>query len=41
LLLALLIEKGCIACKALTALGLTYEKARADVLTMTGSTKNT
>lgn len=36
LLLALLSEKGCVAHKALTALGLTYEKARKDVLSMSG-----
>jgi ATP-dependent Clp protease ATP-binding subunit ClpC len=36
LLLALLSEKGCVANKALSALGLTYEKARKDVLDLTG-----
>ena len=35
LLLALLAEKGCIAHKALTALGLTYDQARKDVLELT------
>lgn len=35
LLLALLIEKGSVAFKALKALGLTYDQARADVLDLT------
>jgi ATP-dependent Clp protease ATP-binding subunit ClpC len=40
LLLALLLEKGCIACKALTTLGLTYEQAKQDVLSLTAAAKN-
>lgn len=39
LLLALLSEKGCVAHKALSALGLTYEQARSDVLAMTSGSR--
>ena len=39
LLLALLLEKGCVAGKALTALGLTYQKAKDDVLAVMAETK--
>ncbi|GIK15346.1 MAG: hypothetical protein BroJett003_03100 [Planctomycetota bacterium] len=36
LLLALLKEPGCIACKALKALGVTYDKVRGEVLAAAG-----
>lgn len=37
LLLALLKERGCIACRALGALGVTYDKVRREILALTGA----
>ncbi|MCC7292497.1 MAG: NDP-hexose 4-ketoreductase, partial [Phycisphaerales bacterium] len=37
LLLALLKERGCIACRALGALGVTYDKVRREILSLSGA----